>query len=251
MGCYVSPWRAREENGWALDLDELRHLMRSSTKAIILNTPHNPTGYLMAREDYDAVHKFAKEEKLLLFSDEVYRESEYDLTSRLPAACDLGEHAVSLGVTSKTYGLAGLRIGWIATHNKKIYDKIASLKDYTTICNSAPSEFLAEIALRHRQTLIARNLDIIKTNLEAIDELFARHTSLFEWVRPKAGSMGFPKLLKGDIEDFCDNLVRKAGVLLLPGSMYDDIDNHFRLGLGRKHLPQAVERLEEYLSKVM
>jgi len=249
MGCFISPWRAREENGWALDLDELRHLMRSTTKAIIINTPHNPTGYLMSRSDFEAVNQFAKENKLLLFSDEVYRESEYDPATRLPAGCDMGEHAVSLGVTSKTYGLAGLRIGWIATKNRNIYDSMASLKDYTTICNSAPSEFLAEVALRNRQKLIARNLGIIKNNLEVVDELFTRHPDLFNWVRPAAGSMGFPKLLKGDIEDFCDDLVKKAGVLLLPGSMYDDSSNHFRIGLGRKKLPQAVEKLEGYLTK--
>lgn len=249
-GCDVSPWRAREENDWALDLDELRHLMRTNTKAIIINTPHNPTGYLMSRADYIAVHKFAQEKNLLLFSDEVYRESEYHPTTRLPAACDLGEHAVSLGVTSKTYGLAGLRIGWIATKNKKIYDAIASLKDYTTICNSAPSEFLAEVAMRNRQKLVQRNLDIIKQNLTVIDDLFARRADLFSWVRPRAGSIGFPRLLKGDIENFCDDLVRKAGVLLLPGSIFDYSRNHFRLGLGRKNLPQAVERLEDYVSKI-
>ena len=248
-GCDVSPWLAREENKWALDLDELQHLMQSNTKAIVINTPHNPTGYLMARADYEAVHKFAQEKNLLLFSDEVYRESEYDPAERLPAACDLGEYAISLGVTSKTYGLAGLRIGWIATKNKKIYDNMASLKDYTTICNSAPSEFLAEVGMRNRQKLAQRNLDIIKHNLTVIDNLFVRHADLFSWVRPKAGSMGFPRLLKGDIEAFCDDLVKKAGVLLLPGSMYDDSSNHFRLGLGRKNLPQAVEKLEEYLIK--
>jgi len=249
IGCDVSPWRAREENNWALDLDELRHLMRTNTKGIVINTPHNPTGYLMSRADFDAVNKFAREKNLFLFSDEVYRESEYDPATRLPAASDLGEHAVSLGVTSKTYGLAGLRIGWIATNNKKIYQSMASLKDYTTICNSAPSEFLAEVAMRNRQKLAERNLGIIKQNLAVVEELFARHSSLFAWVRPTAGSMGFPKLLEGDAENFCDDLVRKAGVLLLPGSMYDDSRNHFRLGLGRKNLPQAVERLEKYLSK--
>ena len=126
---------------------------------------------------------------------------------------------------------------------------MASLKDYTTICNSAPSEFLAEVAMRNRQKLIDRNLGIINHNLTVIDDFFSRHAHLFQWARPQAGSMGFPKLLKGDIEDFCDNLVRKAGVLLLPGTMYDDSRNHFRLGLGRKNLPQAMERLEEYLSK--
>jgi len=249
IGCQVSPWLAREENDWALDLDELRHLMRTTTKAIIINTPHNPTGYLMSRADFDELHRIAQEKKLLLFCDEVYRESEYNSADRLPAGCDYGEHAVSLGVTSKTYGLAGLRIGWVATKNKKIFDKMASLKDYTTICNSAPSEFLSEVALRNRQQLIDRNLGIIQSNLAIVDDLFKKYSSLFTWVRPRAGSMGFPKMLKGDVEDFCDDLVKKAGVLLLPGTMYNDSRNHFRLGLGRKNLPQAVERLEDYLKK--
>jgi aspartate/methionine/tyrosine aminotransferase len=249
IGCQVSPWMAREENGWALDLDELRHLMRPSTKAIVVNTPHNPTGYLMSRADYDQLHKFAQERNVLLFSDEVYRESEYDPATRLPAGCDYGEHAISLGVTSKTYGLAGLRIGWVATKNRKILEAMAGLKDYTTICNSAPSEFLAEVGMRNREKLAERNLGIIKSNLAVIDDLFSRHADLFSWVRPQAGSMGFPRLLKGDVEEFCDDLVHEAGVLLLPGSMYDDSRNHFRLGLGRKNLPQAVDKLEEMLLK--
>ena len=249
IGCDISPWMAHEEDQWALNLDELRGLLRPNSKAIIINTPHNPTGYLMSRADYDALNKFAQENDLLLFSDEVYRESEYDPALRLPAACDYGEHAVSLGVTSKTYGLAGLRIGWIATKNKKVYENMASLKDYTTICNSAPSEFLSEVAMRHRVKLAERNINIIKHNLTVIDDLFTRYSSLFTWTRPQAGSMGFPKLLKGEVEDFCDKLVRQAGVLLLPGTMYDESNNHFRLGLGRQNLPQAVERLEEYLSK--
>jgi aspartate/methionine/tyrosine aminotransferase len=248
-GCDVSPWRAREEKGWALDLDELRHLMRTNTKAIIINTPHNPTGYLMPRADYEALHQFARANKLLLFSDEVYRESEYNPVERLPAACDLGDHAISLGVMSKTYGLAGLRIGWVATKNRKIYEKMASLKDYTTICNSAPSEFLAEVALRNRHSLIERNLGIIKHNLTILDDLFMRRADRFSWIRPRAGSMAFPRYLGGNVETFCDELVKEAGVLLMPGSVYDDSRNHFRLGLGRKNLPYAVEKLEAFLSR--
>jgi aspartate/methionine/tyrosine aminotransferase len=248
MGCDVSLWQAREENNWALEMDELRQLIRPSTKVVIINTPHNPTGYLMSKSDFETLNGIVKENNLLLFCDEVYRESEYDPEQRLPAGCDMGEHALSLGVTSKTYGLAGLRIGWVATKNRKIYEAMAALKDYTTICNSAPSEFLAEVALRIRQKLIARNVGIIKYNLETVDDLFARHADLFNWVRPSAGSMGFPKLLKGNAEDFCDDLAKTAGVLLLPGTLYDLPGNHFRIGMGRKNLPQAVKRLEEYLA---
>src|SRR5512147_268490 len=104
-GCDVSPWPAREENGWSLDLDELRHLMRTNTKAIVINTPHNPTGYLMSRADYDALHQFVQEKNLIQFSDDVNRESEYESSTRLPTRCDYGDHAVSLGVNSKNYGL--------------------------------------------------------------------------------------------------------------------------------------------------
>jgi aspartate/methionine/tyrosine aminotransferase len=189
----------------------------------------------------------ALENNLLVFSDEVYRESEYDAANRLPAACDQGEHAVSLGVMSKTYGLAGLRIGWIATRNRGVYERMTALKDYTTICSSAPSEFLAEFALRHRAELVERNLDIIRRNLAVMEDLFARHEKLFHWVPPQAGSMGFPRLLQGDVDEFCDRLVREAGVLLLPGSVYGDAGNHFRVGLGRMNLPQAARRMDQFL----
>lgn len=248
IGCEVSLWKAREEDGWNPGVEALEGLLRPNTRAIILNTPHNPTGFLMPRAEFEAVSAIAREAGALLFSDEVYRESEYDPHTRLPAACDLGEHAVSLGVMSKTYGLAGLRIGWIATQNRGVFDRMASLKDYTTICNSAPSEFLAALALRHRELLAERNVGIIQHNLDVIEDLFARHAALFTCVLPRAGSMAFPRYLGGNVDAFCDKLVRRAGVLLLPGSIYNDDGDHFRLGLGRLNLPAAVARLEEFLS---
>ena len=249
IGCEVSRWEARESEAWTLDTKELESLLRPNTKAIVLNVPHNPTGFLMAREAFDEVDRIARENGILLFSDEVYRESEYDEGDRLPAACDLGPHGVSLGVMSKTYGLAGLRIGWIATRNEQVYGRIAELKDYTTICTSAPSEFLAEVALRHRERLIARNLGIIADNVSILDRFFERHADLFSWVRPTAGSIAFPRLLKGDVDTFWRVLVEEAGVLLLPGSVFDDRENHFRVGFGRASLPGAVDRLEAFVGR--
>jgi len=247
IGCRVTPWTAREENGWALDLDDLRRSIEPATKAIVVNTPHNPTGYLMSHEDWRALHQIAQERGSIVFCDEVYRESEHRVADRLAAGCDLNPSAISLGVMSKTYGLAGLRIGWIATHNTTILQKMAALKDYTTICSSAPSEFLAELALRHRQTLAQRNLDIIARNLDILDSFFARHADRFVWQRPRAGSIAFPRLLGQDVDAFCRALATQAGVLLLPGTVYDDTGNHFRVGFGRKNLPQAVARLDEHL----
>jgi aspartate/methionine/tyrosine aminotransferase len=246
-GAIISPWLAREENGWALDPDELKHLLRPGTRAVILNTPHNPTGYLMDRTAFGAVQQITQQHGIPLFCDEVYRELEHDPADRLPAACDVNPLAVSLGVLSKTYGLAGLRIGWIATRNHEILQKIANYKDYTSICNSAPSEILAEVALRHREKLARRNLGIIRRNLEILDRFFEIHPDQFLWKRPKAGSIAFPHLIGQDIDIFCDRLVRQAGVLLAPGTLFDDHGNHFRIGFGRVNLPQAVEQLEKFI----
>lgn len=249
IGCRVTRWEAREDRGWALDLDELRGQIRPNTKVIVINQPHNPTGYLMSHEELSDLVEIARAHEIMLFSDEVYRESEYALEDRLPAVCDLDERAVSLGVMSKTYGLAGLRIGWIATRNAEVYERMAALKDYTTICNSAPSEFLAELALRHRGKLAGRNVEIITGNLALLDDFFERHADRFAWQRPKAGPIAFPRLLKGDVEDFCEHLVKRAGVLLLPGHLFEDHENHFRIGFGRENMPEALERLEEYLQR--
>lgn len=247
-GAEVSPWFARESSGWALDLDELKRLLRPSTRVIVINTPHNPTGFLMSARDFRAVAHMAAERGITLLSDEVYRESEHNPADRLPAACDIDERAVSLGVTSKTYGLPGLRIGWIATHNAELYRRMAILKDYTTICSSAPSEFLAEVALRHRDRLAQRNLDIIKHNLGLLDRFFAQNSDRLTWVHPHAGSIAFPRLVRDNVDEFCRDLVTAANVLLLPGTVFDDTNNHFRIGFGRKNLPEALARLETFLS---
>lgn len=249
IGCEVTPWLAREENGWMPDMDELRSSLRPTTRALVINTPHNPTGLLMRPEDFYAINQLSQEQGFYLFSDEVYRELEYNPADRLPAACDINPRAVSLGVMSKTYGLAGLRIGWIATHDAPVYTRMAELKDYTTICCSAPAEFLAELALRHRGKLAGRNLDIIRHNLGILDDFFARRADMFHWVRPRAGSIAFPCLLGAEIESFCDRLVKTSGVLLLPGTLFGDHKNHFRLGFGRKNMPEAVVRLEEFLDQ--
>jgi len=86
IGCQVTLWTAREEKGWSLDLDQLQQHMRPNTKAVIINTPHNPTGHLMALETFQAISDICRDNGIILFSDEVYRESEYRPQDRLPAA---------------------------------------------------------------------------------------------------------------------------------------------------------------------
>ena len=248
LGCEVERWISREADNWELELDWLREAIRPNTKAVVINCPHNPTGYIMSRAKLEELVAICRQHNILLFSDEVYRFLEYRDEDTLPAACDLYENAVSLGVMSKTYGLAGLRIGWIATHNQEIYQAMAKFKDFTSICSSAPSEFLSTLALRNRDKIIQRNRAIIAANIEICDRFFSNHAALFNWTAPKGGSIAFPSLKQAvDVEEFCIDLVNQKGVLLLPSTYFDYGKQNFRIGLGRKNLSECMEKLNEYL----
>lgn len=250
IGAQVSRWTLRLENGaWMLDPDELRRLLQPNTRLVLVNFPHNPTGYLPTRTEWQAIQEIAAAAGVYLFSDEVYRLLEYDPDSRLPAAVDSGyEKALSLGVMSKPFGLAGLRIGWLAMREADLLGEMAGYKDYTTICNSAPSEILALIALRARQTVLVRSLALIEKNLALTNTYFVRMPEYFEWIAPRAGSIAFPRW-KGPltVDAFCEALVQAEGVLLLPGSVYNHPDGHFRLGLGRENLSEALLRLDRFV----
>ena len=249
VGAEVSEWRGNPDRAWELDLEVLKDTLTERTKVVVVNFPHNPTGYLPTPTFVNELSALSERHGFVIFSDEVYRGLELDPASRLPALCDVNDRAVSLGVMSKTYGLAGLRIGWIATRNDPLLRELAAFKDYTTICNSAPSEFLATLALRHAGVIVKRNLEIIRGNIEKLDVFFGAHRELFAWHRPRAGSIAFPLLLQGSIDAFCDDLVKKKGVLLLPGTLYGPGYNSFRIGFGRRNLPDALEQFEAYVEE--
>ena len=239
-----------DDRSWELDPDRLLAELRPNTKAVVVNFPHSPTGALLPRDAFEYLTSATEARGVTLFSDEVYRYLEIDDAMRLPAAVDLGRRTLSLGVMSKAFALAGLRVGWIATHDRSLLDRMNRLKDYTTICGSAPSEILALIALRARAHVIGRSRDIVARNLPLLDDFFGRHETRFSWVRPRGGSVGFPRLCTnapGAIDDFCARLVETEGVLLLPGSQFEHPGNHFRIGFGRADMPRALERLEDFI----
>ncbi|HVE12294.1 MAG TPA: aminotransferase class I/II-fold pyridoxal phosphate-dependent enzyme [Elusimicrobiota bacterium] len=249
MGCEVSRWEPDENAGWRFDPERLRALLRPETRLIVVNFPHNPTGFLPSKEDFARVVALARERKITLFSDEMYRFLELDPKDRLPSACELDPKAVSLGGMSKAFGMAGIRVGWLIAQDPALRRRLAELKDYTTICGSAPSEVLALIGLRAKETILARHRERIARNLGLLDGFFRRQARAFGWIRPRAGSIGFAKLLLPEPPDaFCDRLVEKAGVMLLPSTVYGYRSPHVRFGFGRENMPEALARLEQFLS---
>jgi aspartate/methionine/tyrosine aminotransferase len=248
-GAEITRIELEHDSGWALDLDAVRRALRPTTRAIVVNFPHNPTGAHLDRHELDRLVELAEEAGVHLFSDEVYRWLEHEPAERLPAGAELSPTALSLGVMSKTFALPGLRIGWLATRDRGLLERLAALKDYTTICNSAPSEILALIALRRLDDVVARTRAIVDPNLALLDEFFARWAGVFEWARPRGAAIGFPRLVDSTpIDEFAAELVATEGVLLLPGSIYEHPGNHFRLGFGRRNLPEALARLERFAS---
>lgn len=249
LGCEVTKWQPKEKSSWGFDLEFLKQNIRSNTKLVVVNFPHNPTGYLPSKTDFQRIIDIAKEHKIHLFSDEMYRFLEFSQQDRLSSACEIYDKAISLFGMSKTFGMAGVRIGWLVTKDKRLYQEMATFKDYTTICSSAPSELLSLIALRAKDTIIQRHLNRIQRNLILLDEFFKREQDLFEWVRPKAGTIGFPRLKgKTDSFKFCQKVVNEVGIMLLPSTVYDYDNKHFRIGFGRENMPKALDKLEEYLN---
>jgi len=247
-GADVSLLRLRYDNKWALDVDELASLMIPTTATVIFNVPHNPTGSIPDRAAFDAAVAVCERTGARLFVDEVYRFGELDEAARLPAACEASPTAVSLGGVAKPFGLAGLRIGWTATKDLAMLSRLSKFKDYLTICSSGPSEVLAIAGLRARDRLLARNREIALSNLALLDDLFKRRADDLEWIRPPSWPIAFPRLRRSEpIEDFAARLVERTGVMIAPETVFDHKGNHFRIGFGRRNMPQALERFEAFL----
>jgi aspartate/methionine/tyrosine aminotransferase len=246
-GASVSSWERRYSDGWEHDMEALEGLLRADTRLIYVNSPHNPTGTQMPAAVFARLAAIAAERSIVLFGDEVYRGLEHDPAARLPAVADAAESGISLGTVSKAHGLPGLRIGWLACRDARLLARLQDLKLYTTICCSAPSELLVALALRHQQRLVAASRELVLENLPLLDGFLGRHGELLEWVRPDAGPIGFPRVRSDcDVAAWCERTAERAGVLLLPGSVYGQ-PRHLRMGFGRADTPRALARLEEYL----
>jgi aspartate/methionine/tyrosine aminotransferase len=245
----------RPEDGWALDLTAVERALRPATKVVSVNFPHNPTGAVPDEGTWRRLVDLCDERGIRLFSDEVYRGLELAPREPLPQAADVSPVALSVNVLSKAYGLPGLRIGWVACRDRALLSRLEHAKHYTTICNSAPSEVLALIALRARDRILDRNRQIVAGNLPVFGAFFARFPGLFEWAPPQGGCVCFPRYLGADgVEAMCADLVQQEGVLLLPASVYHSaLDptpaDRFRIGVGRLGAADALGHWASWLDK--
>ncbi len=248
-GCDVRTWDIVEtQDGWLLDLDRLEALLTPETKLLVVNFPHNPTGLHADDATWREILGMASSRGIRVFSDEMYRGVERSDAARLPSASDLLDDAVSLWGLSKSFGLPGLRIGWLVTRDRALRDALIGTKDYTSICSNAAGELLARCAVKVAGKLFDRSRRVIAENLARTAEFMRRHEDHFGWREPQAGPVAFVRLKEGSADEFSHRARREKGVLLVPSSLFDFGDSHLRVGLGRADLPKGLAALESFLA---
>ncbi len=238
---------------WTLDLDRLTELLRPDTRVVAVNFPNNPTGFVPDRDTFVALARMCHDRGIVLVSDEVYRGIEVDPGTTLPHAADVTPSAVSVNVMSKSYGLPGLRVGWVATRDRALLDRLERRKHYTSICNPGLTEHLAAVALSVGGVIHDRNRAIVAGNIDLVRHFFAEYPDLFEFEAPIGGCVSFPRYLGADgPEVFARRAIEEAGVLTLPASIYCSSlatvpRDRFRIGFGRTGLPATLAALRPYL----
>lgn len=253
--CAVTGVPLDPDDHWALDIDRVAAAIRPDTRLLSINFPNNPTGAIPDHGRFAALIDLCRAHGIWLFSDEVYRLIERDPALRLPQVADVYERGISLNVMSKAYGLPGLRIGWLACQDRALLGRCERAKHYLSICNAGPSEVLAEIALKARAPILARNRAIVAANLTLLDSFFAEFPALFDWRVPDGGCIAFVRYRGADgVESFTKRLVAEAGVLLLPASIYRSElgpvpQDRFRIGFGRSAVPEALAALRGWLRR--
>ncbi len=250
IGCEISYWEPDPEN-WEFNVDDLRRVIRNNTKLIVLNFPHNPTGSCLTPSQLSEIIEIAEAHNIYIFSDEMYHKLIIDDVPELMPVCDLYERGISLWGTSKSFGLAGLRTGWLVSQDIDFLHKVVSFKDYLSICTSAPSEILSIIALNNIDKFIIPNIKKIRKNVSLFGNFTKRHRIFSGFIPPKAGTTAFVKLnINNSSLDFSNRLVEDAGIMAVPAEMFDYPGKYIRVGFGRKNLPEVLDRLDGYLKTV-
>ena len=243
------------DDGWSLDIARVAAAIRPNTKLMTINFPHNPTGTILPLDRYEALIDLCRKHGIYILHDEIFNGLGPTGARHLPFIADVYERGLSLNVMSKSFGLPGLRVGWIACQDAEILSKMERMKHYLSICNSGPSERLTKIALNNRDALLARNCAIVDENLPKWEAFFARYPDLFDWRRPDGSCMAFPRYKGSEgVEEFCRSLVEDSGVLLLPSTIYSSElgptpTDRFRLGFGRSGLDEGLAALEAHVMR--
>jgi aspartate/methionine/tyrosine aminotransferase len=245
LGLETRFYRVRRENGFRIDPDEIKRLVDSKTKLVLVNSPHNPTGATIDDGDMEALHDFTAEYGIQLVSDEVYHPiyhgRETKSAARLP-------HATVIADLSKAFSIAGVRTGWMIEHDAQRRQQYWTARAYFSICNTTTGEILSEIAIRKRDVVLGKTQEAAARNLGLLERFMADHRDVLGWIPPRGGMTAFPWLLSGEnARAFC-RAATEHGILLAPGDCFD-MPEHFRLGFtaAGDNFSKALDRFDAFV----
>lgn len=248
-GARIIPWPLKAENQFRPAPEELESLITSRTRAVVINHPHSPTGSVISQGELERLVAICENYNIHLISDEVYRDIVYRPEDMVSPAADLSPCAVSIGDMTKPFGLGGLRVGWLASRDHRLLEGCSTWRDYTTMCCSAPGEYLAALAMDHRKEILTPKIALAADNLSLLAEYIEKNSDVLEWVRPRGGFSAFPRYkFTLDSRTFCRELLEQEDILLLPGSVFG-VEYHFRIGFSRytASFKAGLEALDRYL----
>lgn len=247
-GADVQILHLSKENNYLPDLEKLRRLVTPETKMICINNPNNPTGALMSEQMLQEIVEIARSADAWILCDEVYRHlSQEDGWS--PSIVDLYEKGISVSSMSKVFSLAGLRLGWIATHDMSVVKSCLSHRDYNLVSCGVFDEMLAAAALKHRDKLLERSRKIVRENLQILDDWVSSEPHV-SYVKPKAGTTA---LVYYDLDipsyEFCEEMYKKTGAFVTPGDCFE-VPHSMRIGYayGKQDLIDGLKAISEYIA---
>lgn len=246
------PVELDNDGDWSVDLGKIKSACQPNTKMIVVNFPHNPTGFIPSIQFQEELISIARHSNAYIFCDEVNRFLEHKPEFRLPNIADVYEKGISLNVMSKSWGLSGLRVGWIACQDLSVIKKLRDYKHYLSICNSAPSEFLSLLALKHKDKIFKENVNLLQGNKKILKEYLLFRSDIFQWIEPKGTCVCYPKYHGSiPIDVLADQLFERYGLVILPHHVMSDPNIHFRISYGRENFLEAFALFKNHIEKVM
>lgn len=247
-GADVQILHLSKENNYLPDLEKLRRLVTPETKMICINNPNNPTGALMSEQLLREIVEIARSADAWILCDEVYRHLSQE-DGWCPSIVDLYEKGISVSSMSKVFSLAGLRLGWIATHDMSVVKSCLSHRDYNLVSCGVFDEMLAAAALKHSDKLLERSRKIVRENLQILDDWVSSEPHV-SYVKPQAGTTA---LVYYDLDissyEFCEEMYKKTGAFVTPGDCFE-VPHSMRIGYayGKQDLIDGLKAISEYIA---
>lgn len=250
---HVSKFQLKLEDEYKPDLEKLSKLIsENNTKLLVINNPHNPTGVVWDDSILAEITEICRKNDTYLFCDEVYRPLYHSVESPPKSIIHFGyEKAISTGSVSKAFSFAGLRVGWIASRDKKLIKALLSKRDYNTISVSTVDDILASFVLENYKVLLKRNYELCKTNLKLVEQFVEESEGRILWAKPQGGTTCFLKFANPEIDTYklTTELAEKHGLLIVPGETFDNNKGFIRVGFANstEEITSGLPILKQYL----